>query len=84
MCNMSHENHSGFYWQRAKGQTPTWDTGPESGHGGKGTYLYAEVSYPQVRKEYGIFLSLFYCYIVILWLNRDQPVVTGVGNWSTR
>jgi len=36
-----------FDWLRIKGSTPTSWTGPDSGQGGSGFYIYAESSDPQ-------------------------------------
>ena len=33
---------SSYAWTQRSGGTPSWGTGPSSGHGGSGSYVYAE------------------------------------------
>ena len=36
---------SSYAWTQHSGSTPSSNTGPSSGHGGSGSYMYAEASF---------------------------------------
>ncbi|XP_074613343.1 MAM and LDL-receptor class A domain-containing protein 1-like isoform X4 [Acropora palmata] len=44
ICNFKQDQNDDFNWVRNRGRTPSSFTGPSSGNGGKGYYMYIEAS----------------------------------------
>ncbi|EDO49950.1 predicted protein [Nematostella vectensis] len=51
MCSFVNMGSDKFDWTRRSGGTPSWGTGPSSGHGGKGSYMYIEASSPRKQND---------------------------------
>ncbi|EDO49949.1 predicted protein [Nematostella vectensis] len=51
MCSFVNMGSDKFDWTRRSGGTPSQGTGPSSGHGGKGSYMYIEASSPRKQND---------------------------------
>ena len=47
MCAMTQSSSDDFDWTLGSGSTPSSETGPNSGYGGHGFYIYIEASNPR-------------------------------------
>ncbi|XP_068745607.1 MAM and LDL-receptor class A domain-containing protein 1-like isoform X1 [Montipora capricornis] len=57
ICNFTQEKSDTFDWRQNKGSTSSSNTGPSSGHGGSGYYMYIETSYPRQYGDYATLIS---------------------------
>ncbi|CAH3103831.1 unnamed protein product, partial [Pocillopora meandrina] len=54
LCSWKQATSDDFDWTKNSGSTPSASTGPSSGHGGKGYYVYIETSSPRVPYDRAI------------------------------
>ncbi|KAJ7393860.1 hypothetical protein OS493_003527 [Desmophyllum pertusum] len=54
LCSWKQGTSDNFDWTRISRATPSSSTGPSSGHGGKGSYLYIEASHPRTEDDVAI------------------------------
>ncbi|XP_015761869.1 PREDICTED: MAM and LDL-receptor class A domain-containing protein 1-like isoform X4 [Acropora digitifera] len=57
ICNFKQDQNDDFNWVRNSGRTPSSSTGPSSGNGGKGYYMYIEASLPRQLGDYAVLSS---------------------------
>ncbi|XP_068709846.1 MAM and LDL-receptor class A domain-containing protein 1-like isoform X3 [Montipora foliosa] len=57
ICNFTQEKSDTFDWRQNKGSTTSSNTGPSSGHGGSGYYMYIETSSPRQYGDYATLVS---------------------------
>ncbi|XP_052803390.1 MAM domain-containing glycosylphosphatidylinositol anchor protein 2-like [Mya arenaria] len=56
-CQWTQSTDDKFDWSTRMGTTPTDDTGPDTGHGGSGSYVFIESSAPRVENDKATLLS---------------------------
>ena len=51
ICDMTQSSSDNFDWTLGSGATPSSETGPSSGYGGSGYYIYIEASEPRRQND---------------------------------
>ena len=80
LCSLQHVTANvDFNWERNKGGTGSWDTGPTADHttnSADGYYIFTEASYP--RREVLSFMLLFNISILIMLVVGSCIVLIGL------
>ncbi|XP_073238534.1 chymotrypsinogen B-like isoform X2 [Porites lutea] len=93
LCEWRQSKSDQFDWTRKSGRTASSNTGPSSGHGGKGYYIYIETSSPRRPNDKAVLtlkggsyqqpmcLSFFY-HMYGRYINRLNVYNRGALVWS--